>query len=272
MILGFVESPRRKRPNPQNPDPKATFVFWVGFLIILGFAASLLPFGAYLPFSVSVWALVILFLPLLFFGIFLISKLGYVILISVFLSLLGGGLSILFLGDYFGYMTKTTVATEISPENVTKYSEFKFIFLKDFQLKVDEEGSFQAPIVVRNRGGAKHYGPNLQFRFVPIRSKSDPNRDLSLYALCMSAIGSGCLFSEFAKGGNVMKESVWDSDPKNRVGISPVSGALYLLWKPWGEDEIKTKGVWSLGSLGFLILIWAGFAFRKKLLPFSEEI
>jgi len=262
-MFAFVETPKRKKPERPEGEPDPLVLFWIGVCLILGFLITLLPFGAYLPVSISVWALVILFLPLIFMGIFLIGKYGYVILLAVFLSLIGGGMSILFLGDYIGYLTGITAATDISPEVAAKYSQYKFIFLKDYKILKEEGGSFQAPLTVRTRGASKYYGPVIQFKFAPIRSNLTPEKDLSLYAVCMAKLGSSCFFSDLGKGGSVMNESVWDSEKRNAEGNIPKEGSIFLVWKPWGEEEIQKKGVLSLGSVLFVLMIWAGFCFGR---------
>ncbi|BDA78290.1 hypothetical protein LPTSP3_g12200 [Leptospira kobayashii] len=270
-MFAFVETPKKKRPKRPDSEPSIFQLFWIGLCLILGFLIAVLPFGAYLPVSISVWALVILFLPLLFMGIYLIKKYGYMILISVFLSLVGGGISILFLGDYIGYMTRITAVTDINPEEAVKYSQYKFIFLKNYKILKEEGGSFQAPLTVRSRGASKYYGPVIQFQFAPIRSSFAPEKDLSLYAVCMANLGSFCSFSDSGTGGNVLHESIWDSEKRNAKGNIPKEGSIFLVWKPWGEMEIRRKGIWSLGSVLVVLLIWAGFCFGKKIFQMKAQ-
>ncbi len=264
MVLGFIESGKRRKPNPPQPEYSDIRLFILGLILIFSFMIVLLPFGAYLPVSISIWALLILFLPLLFVGIMLISKCGYVILFAVFLALLNGGVSILFLGDYLGYVTKVTAITDLDPEDAIKESHYKYIFLKDYVLKEEAGGSFQAAITIRARGSVKYFGPLLQFRFVPIVSRQKPDLDLSLYALCYANISEQCNFLSTVRGGSVLRESIWDTTKMNVTGASPKEKAMFLVWRAGGEEEIQKKGLASLLETMFAVVVWAFLSFKKR--------
>ncbi|MDZ4727489.1 MAG: hypothetical protein SH817_15130 [Leptospira sp.] len=264
MTLGFIESQPRRRPNRPNPNFSNKLMLVYGLIMIFGFTIALLPFGAYLPVSISIWALMVLFLPLLLIGISFISKFGYYILISVFLSLFCGGISILFLGDFVGYITQVTAIKNMIPEEVVKHSHYKYIFLKDFILNEDKGGSFLAPIAVRARGQSKYYGPVLKFRFVPILSSVSPNKNFELYALCYAKPEENCDFVNEARGGSVLRESIWDSEKRNVVGDIPKENAIFLVWRAGGEEEIQKKGVYSLGFILFVAILWSYLALYRK--------
>lgn len=264
MVLDFIETPKKRKPNPAEPEKSPTRLFLFGLLFILGFISSMVPFGAYTPVSVSVWAILILFLPMFFLGISMTGRYGYTILFAVFLSLLGGVISILFLGDYIGYITKLTAVSDLNPERAVLESNFKYIFLKDFKLLPDEGCSFRAHITVRARGNLKYYGPVLQFRLAPIRSLTMPDKKIPLYALCYAEVGETCDFSDSAKGGNVLRESIWDLEKTNVKGEIPSPRAIFLIWKPFGEEEIQRKGLSSLFMALGLICIWAVVCYRER--------
>jgi hypothetical protein len=264
MELGFVETPNRRRPNQPQPEFSPQKLFFLGLALIFGFSIALLPFGAYLPVSISIWALLIFFLPLLFIGISLISTYGYVILFAVFLALVNGGVSILFFGDYIGYVTQTTAISNIDPAEAIQTSHYKYIFLKDYVLKEEEGGSFQAPIMIRARGNAKYYGPILKFRYVPIVSTKKPDSEIGLYAICYADIAENCIFSSAVSGGSVLRETIWDSEKTNVTGKSPSEGAIFLVWRAGGKEEFSSKGLASFVSFAISILIWAYLCFRFK--------
>ncbi len=266
-MLSFIESNQSRKPPKPNPNFNPWHLFLTGLSLILGYTTILIPFGAYFTFSVSVWIILILFLPLLFLAISLISRFGYVILISVFLSLLDGGASLLFLGDFFGYLTKTTVASNILPDQASSFTLKKYIFLSDFEIQVEKGGSFQAPITVRARGGSKIYGPMLQFRFAPIVAKSNPNKQLPLYALCYANLNETCDFSKETSGGIVIRETIWDSNKVNVVGSVPLENSIFLMWIGRGESDISRKGLISFGAILTSVLVWVGICFLRKIHP-----
>jgi len=184
-MLGFVESPNRRKPTPPEANFNPRKLFFIGLSLILGFTILLLPFGAYFPVTISIWALLVFFLPLLFIGISLISKYGYVILIAVFLSLLDGGISVLYFGDFLGFLTETTAVANMDPREVVLSSRYKYVYLKDFLIKSESGGSFQAPITIRARGKSKLYGPVLHFKYAPIVSIHEPNIELAFMLFVM---------------------------------------------------------------------------------------
>ncbi|GBF48694.1 hypothetical protein LPTSP4_01940 [Leptospira ryugenii] len=263
-MLGFVESKPKRRPERPNRQPNEKSMFFWGLLMIIGFSIALVPFGAYLPVSISIWALIILFLPLLLIGISLISKYGYSILFSVFFAIFGGATSILFLGDFVGYITQLTVAREISPEEAIRYAHYKYIFLKDFDLDETKSGSFLAHINVRKRGTGTYYGPLLQFRYAPIYAKGKEKKDLGLYALCYSKPEESCAFAKETKGGNVLREALWETDKTDAKGESPKEHSIFLVWRGESESEIFKKGMGSLAYLAVLILTWFYICFRQR--------
>lgn len=264
MILGFVENKRRFKP--ERPDPNGSYqkLLLIGLFFILGFALLLFPFGLFLPVSLSVWALLILFLPLLFLGIMLISKLGYVILLAVLFALLSGGVSILFLGDYIGFISGITSIHHLDPTLVEKKSEFKYIFLKDYKINEELGGSFLAPLMVRARGSAKYYGPVLFFKFAPIVSQQNPNKELSLYALCYAEKDKNCEFDPNVAGGVVLKEMIWDSEKRSVKGMVPKENSIFLVWRNGGENEMQKKGLISALSILLLSSIWSIVVLRLR--------
>lgn len=255
-MFGFIESPKRKKPNRENPKGP---VFIIGLIMIWSFAALLLPFGIFLPISISALALVLLFLPLLFLGIYFLRTTGTSILFAVFLSLLSGGTSILFLGDYIGYLLGFTVRFDVRPEEVGNFSQSKYLYLKDYEWDETGQGEFLAPILIRNRFGNRIYGPVMKFRFQKIRSKTVEVLPRNVYALCYSTEDLECSFPPEAKGGLVILDPIWESDilqiPKGSVG---------LLWKDGGEAEFRKKGIFALASDLFLSILWMFIAFLPK--------
>lgn len=255
-MFGFIESPKRKKPNRENPKGP---VFIIGLIMIWSFAALLLPFGIFLPISISALALVLLFLPLLFLGIYFLRTTGTSILFAVFLSLLSGGTSILFLGDYIGYFLGFTVRFDVRPEEVGNFSQSKYLYLKDYEWDETGQGEFLAPILIRNRFGNRIYGPVMKFRFQKIRSKTVEVLPRNVYALCYSTEDLECSFPPEAKGGLVILDPIWESDilqiPKGSVG---------LLWKDGGEAEFRKKGIFALASDLFLSILWMFIAFLPK--------
>ncbi len=263
-MLGFIESKNKRKPPPpeSNFDPKKIFFF--GLLLIVIFSLLLLPFGIFFPISISIWALLLLFLPLLFLGIFFINRFGYVILFSVFIALLDGGISILFLGDFIGYITKTNSISGVEPSQFANLKNYKYAFFRDFKIQMEALGSFQAPITIRARGNSKIYGPLLQFRYAPIVSSNHPNQIFPLYALCYAEINQVCHFSRSLNGGIVLAESIWESNKTQVEGKKPLEGAIFILWKGNGESDIIQKGLSSTSFFLFSILLWAYICFRKK--------
>ncbi|MDF3819410.1 hypothetical protein P3G55_05845 [Leptospira sp. 96542] len=209
------------------------------------------------PVSISVWALVLFFLPILFLGISLIRKSGNLILISVFLALISGGNSILFLGDYVGYVTEWTSKTNLTPEEALHQTENKYLFLKNFHLDFKNEKKFRSPILVRSRSGSTLYGPILNFRSVPI--VSDLGSVDRLFAICYSKKEMICPLPSSGNGGVVVKESLWEK----QMELFP-SGSVFLVWKPGGESEIQKMGWYSLTFLFFLLFLWTFLVFFPK--------
>lgn len=263
-MLSFIESNQNRKPPKPNPNFNPWFLFISGLSLMLGYTLILIPFGAYFTISVSVWIVIILFLPLLFFAISLISRFGYIILVSVFLSLLDGGVSLLFLGDYLGYLTKTTVVSNLLPDQAGAFKRNKYIFLREYTILVEMGGSFQAPITVRARGGSKIYGPMFQFRFAPVVSKKNPNKELPLYALCYANLNETCEFSSETSGGLVIRETIWDANRVNVIGSQPKENAIFLMWTGKGQTDIARKGFISLGAITASILAWAALCFLLK--------
>ncbi|TGK87105.1 hypothetical protein EHQ24_05795 [Leptospira noumeaensis] len=252
MFVGFVENQNRRKREPNEEPASFHFVFWIGFSFILGFGLFLLPFGAYLPLSVSVWAIIILFLPVLFLGILLSKKTGLKILLAVFLSLLAGGNSILFLGDSIGYSLGITAKMDVLPEEVSHYLGYRYLFLRDFYLDDASAGEFRSPLLVRKRSGGSVYGPVIRFQYKEIRSISGKYVKPSLYAICYSKDNSKCHLSSLFSGGVLLLEPLWDLED-----LPFSKDSIYLVWRGSMDSEMFVKGVYSLLFFLFLVLIWA---------------
>jgi len=254
-MLGFVEVPRRRRWNPDGDEFSRISLFWIGITIFLGFTSAMLPFGAYLSLRHALWALVVLFVPILLLGLFLLPRFGTMILLSIFLSLVGGGVSILFLGDFFGYVTGMTAAHNLRPEEAVKFPGVKYLFLRDFELDINRGGEFASPMVY-NAGARANYGPLLYYRYAPIRSKSLPDSEIPLYAVCFSQTREPCSFDLKGRGGSLLQESLWEQGKVQFAGIPPAEKGIFLIWRPDLPGSLIAKGLWSLVALVFLQGIW----------------
>ncbi len=263
-MLQFVEVPKKKKPEKPDGDANAWTLFWLGMTIFLAFTSALLPFGAYLPVSLSVWALVIFFIPLLFIGINLLPKFGPIIFLSVFLSLLGGGVSVLFLGDFVGYVSGITAINNITPEEAVQLTQYKYVFLKDFELRPEDGGQFRAPLLLRNGPQGPQYGPILNFRYAPIRSKLKPEKAISLYALCFTQENKSCQFSSLGRGGSILQESLWESQKTEWKGKIPPEDSIFLVWRPDLPSSLIEKGFWSFAVLVGFQLIWTVSVFLPR--------
>lgn len=262
MFVGFVENQNRKKPEPNGEPASSFFIFWMGLSLILGFGILLLPFGAFFPLSISVWAILVLFLPVLFLGILLSKKTGFKILLAVFLSLLAGGNSILFLGDSIGYHLGITAKTEVLPEEVPQYLDYRYLFLRDFYLDDGDAGEFRSPLLVRRRSGGAVYGPVIRFQYKRIRAISGREIKPSLYAICYSKGDLKCSLSSLYTGGVVLLEPVWDIEE-----LPLAKDSVFLVWRGPMETEMFTKGVYSFLFFVFLTLLWALIVY----FPFSNE-
>lgn len=252
MFVGFVENQNRKKPEPNGEPAPLFFVFLTGLSFILGFGLLLLPLGAFFPLSVSVWVLLVLFLPILFLGIILSKRTGLKILISIFLSLLAGGNSILFLGDSIGYGLGVTAKADVLPEEVSTNIGYRYIFLRDFYLDDVEKGEFRSPLLVRRRSGGAVYGPVIRFQYKRILSISGKDIKPPLYAICYSKDDIQCNLSGLFSGGLLLKEPIWD------VSELPwAKDSLFLVWRGPLDAEMFTKGIYSVLFFLFLILVWA---------------
>ncbi|TGL37797.1 hypothetical protein [Leptospira perdikensis] len=262
MFVGFVENQNRKKPEPNGEPASSFFIFWVGFSLITGFGILLLPFGAFFPLSISVWAILVLFLPVLFLGILLTKKSGFKILLAVFLSLLAGGNSILFLGDSIGYSLGITAKTEVLPEEVSHYLNYRYLFLRDFYLDDVDAGEFRSPLLVRRRSGGSVYGPVIRFQYKRIRAVSGREIKPSLYALCYTKDDLKCNLSSLYSGGIVLQEPIWD-----REELPLTKDSVFLVWRGTMDSEFFTKGIYSFLFFLFLLLLWALVVY----FPFSNE-
>lgn len=263
-MLQFVEVPRKKKPEKPEDGENTWTVFWLGMTIFLAFTCALLPFGAYLPVSLSIWALIIFFIPLLFIGISLLPRFGAIVFLSIFLSLLGGGVSILFLGDFVGYVTGVTAINNVTPEEAVRFSQYKYLFLKDFEIHSEEGGQFKAPLLLRNGPQGAQYGPTLHFRYAPIRSKSSPEKTLTLFALCFTQEKKICQFSQFGRGGSILRESLWEAQKTEWMGEVPPKDAIFLVWRPDLPSSLLEKGFWSMAALVIFQLIWTISVFLPR--------
>ncbi|MCW7492989.1 hypothetical protein ND861_08265 [Leptospira sp. 2 VSF19] len=252
MFVGFVENQNRKKPDPSEEPTSSFFVFWTGLSFICGFGIFLLPFGAFFPLSVSVWAILILFLPVLFLGILLTKRTGFKILLAVFLSLLAGGNSVLFLGDSIGYHFGITSKMEVLPEEVSQYLNYRYLFLRDFYLDDVEKGEFRSPLLVRRRSGGAVYGPVIRFHYKRIRSISGKEIKPPLYAICYSKEDIQCNLSGLFSGGVVLKEPIWDM-----AELPFAKDSLFLVWRGPLDAEMFNKGIYSCLFFLFLNLVWA---------------
>ncbi|EOQ97107.1 hypothetical protein LEP1GSC195_2048 [Leptospira wolbachii serovar Codice str. CDC] len=252
MFVGFVENQSRKKPEPNEEPASSFFIFWTGLSLILGFGIFLLPFGAFFPLSISVWAILLLFLPVLFLGILLSKKAGLKILLAVFLSLLAGGNSVLFLGDSIGYSLGITAKMEVLPEEVSHYLNYRYLYLRDFYLDDVDAGEFRSPLLVRRRSGGVVYGPVIRFQYKRIRSVSGKEIKPSLYALCYSKEDSKCHLSSLFSGGVVLQDPIWDGEE-----LPLAKDSVFLVWRGSLDSEFFTKGIFSILFFIFLILVWA---------------
>ncbi|PJZ85610.1 hypothetical protein [Leptospira harrisiae] len=256
MFVGFVENQNRKKREPNGEPTPLFFTFWTGLSIILGFGVLLLPLGAFFTLSVSVWALLILFLPVLFLGIVLSKRTGLKILLAVFLSLLSGGNSILFLGDSIGYTLGITAKSDVLAEDVSKNIGFRYLFLRDFYLDDLEKGEFRSPLLVRRRSGGAVYGPVIRFQYKRIRSISGKEVKPPLYAICYSKENIQCELSRLFSGGVVLMEPIWDTSE-----LPWSKDSHFLVWRGPLDAEMYTKGIYSFLFFLFLIFVWAGIVY-----------
>lgn len=256
MFVGFVENQNRRKPEPSEEPPSSFFIFWTGFSFILGFGIFLLPFGAFFPLSVSVWAILFLFLPVLFLGILISKKTGFKIFLAVFLSLLAGGNSILFLGDSIGYQFGITSKMEVLPEEVSHFLNYRYLFFRDFYLDDVDAGEFRSPLLVRRRSGGMVYGTVIRFQYKRIRSISGKEVKPPLYAICYSKDDSKCSLSGLFTGGIVLLEPIWDLE-----NIPFTKDSVYLVWRGSMDSEMFVKGVYSFFFFLFLVVVWAVVAY-----------
>ncbi|EKJ85440.1 hypothetical protein CLV96_0964 [Leptospira meyeri] len=252
MFVGFVENQNRKKPEPNGQPAPLFYIFWTGLCFIFGFGFLLLPLGAFFPLSISVWALLVLFLPILFLGIILSKRTGLKILLAVFLSLLAGGNSLLFLGDSIGYGLGMTAKGDVLPEEVFENIGYRYLFLRDFYLDDVEKGEFRSPLLVRRRSGGAVYGPVIRFHYKRIRSISGKEIKPPLYALCYSKEEIQCNLSGLFSGGVVLKEPIWDM-----AELPLAKESLFLVWRGPLDAEMFTKGIYSCLFFLFLNLVWA---------------
>jgi|GEM_PF-1559321 len=259
-MLGFVETPRPRRPERPNHDFSPWSLFWMGSLLIFGFTSSMIPFGAYLPLAISIWALIFFFVPLVFLGMILYHKFGNLLLLAIFLSVMGGGIAILFLGDFFGYLFGINTLQNIKPKNVNSLTHIRYIFFKDFDLVAKEEGRFEAPLLMHSGGLRPNFGPVLEFHFVPIRDSKNPDTPLNLFALCFSEKGKHCKFDHEARGGMVLQEPLWD---RNSAVGAPTK-ATFVVWRSDLPSSLLTKGFWSFVSLVLIHGVWTFTVFFPK--------
>ncbi|MCT8332976.1 hypothetical protein NUH30_04770 [Leptospira sp. 85282-16] len=250
MFVGFVENQNRRKPEPSEEPPSSFFIFWTGFSFILGFGIFLLPFGAFFPLSVSVWAILFLFLPVLFLGILISKKTGFKIFLAVFLSLLAGGNSILFLGDSIGYQFGITSKMEILPEEASHYLNYRYLFFRDFYLDESDAGEFRSPLLVRRRSGGAVYGPVIRFQYKRIRSISGKVVKPSIYAICYAKDDSKCHLSSMYSGGVVLLDPIWDEE------LPLEKDSVFIVWKGSLDSEFFTKGIYSFLFFIFLVLVW----------------
>lgn len=249
----FIESPKRKRPEEEKPEKS---VFLIGLVLILGFGILMIPFGIFFTISTSTLALVLLFLPLLFLSLSFVRNTGLKIIFAVFLALLSGGTSILFLGDYIGFLAGINVRTNVLPEEVGVFSDYKYLYLKDFKIDESNSESFKAPILIRNRFGNKIYGPTFNFRYAKIVSVKDSILPRSVFAICYTSTSEPCQFSGSVSGGAVIQDPIWEPQSK----MVP-AGAIFLLWKDQGLEEFSKKGKFAILAYFCLIFLWAGVVF-----------
>ncbi|MCW7470278.1 hypothetical protein [Leptospira kanakyensis] len=252
MFVGFVENQNRKKREPNEEPSSLFFIFLTGFSFIFGFGFFLLPFGAFFPLSVSVWAILILFLPVLFLGIILSKKTGIKILLAVFLSLLSGGNSVLFLGDSIGYSLGITAKMDVLPEESFLYSNYRYLFLRDFYLDDKSAGEFRSPLLVRKRSGGSVYGPVIRFQYKQVRSISGKEVKPPLYAICYSKDDIKCHLSSLFSGGIVLLEPIWDLED-----LPFTKDSVYLVWRGSMDSEMFVKGVYSFIFFLFLVVVWA---------------
>ncbi|TGL90942.1 hypothetical protein EHQ68_05890 [Leptospira congkakensis] len=262
MFVGFVENQNRKKREPNEEPPSLFFIFWTGISIIFGFGFFLLPFGAFFPLSISIWAILILFLPVLFLGILLSKKTGFKILLAVFLSLLAGGNSVLFLGDSIGYGLGITAKMDVLPEESFLYLNYRYLFLRDFYLDDKSAGEFRSPLLVRKRSGGSVYGPVIRFQYKQVRSISGKEIKPPLYAICYSKEDTKCHLSSLYSGGIVLQEPLWDLED-----LPFTKNSVYLVWRGSMDSEMLTKGVYSLLFFLFLVVVWAVMVY----FPFQKE-
>ncbi|PJZ46060.1 hypothetical protein [Leptospira brenneri] len=262
MFVGFVENQNRKKREPNEEPFPSIFIFWIGLSFIFGFGFFLLPFGAFFPLSISVWAILILFLPVLFLGILVSKKTGFKILLAVFLSLLAGVNSVLFLGDSIGYGLGITAKTEVLPEETSQYLNYRYLFLRDFYLDESTAGEFRSPLLVRRRSGGSVYGPVIRFQYKLVRSVSGKEIKPPLYAICYSKEDIKCHLSSLFSGGVVLREPIWDLED-----LPLAKDSVYLVWRGPMETEMFTKCIFSLLFFLFLVLVWAVVVY----FPFWKE-
>ncbi|MGE8722285.1 hypothetical protein ACO2KH_13195 [Leptospira terpstrae] len=252
MFVGFVENQNRKKPEPNEEPASSLFIFWTGLSLILGFGFFILPFGAFFPLSISVWVILVFFLPVLFLGIVLSKRTGLKILIAVFLSLLAGGNSVLFLGDSIGYSLGITSKMDVLPEEVSDNLNYRYLYLRDFYLDDTDAGEFRSPLLVRRRSGGSVYGPVIRFQYKRIRSVTGKDIKPSLYAICYSKEDSKCHLSSLFSGGVVLQDPIWDGEE-----LPIAKDSVFLVWRGSLDSEFFTKGIFSVLFFIFLVLVWA---------------
>ena len=243
MTLTFIESKPQKKPNvPQN--------FWklifAGLFLINGVCLCFIPIGISFSYHISAFLLVILFLPIVLFGIYLSHRLGMGILLAGFLSIPSGAIGFLILGDYVGVLTKFTYVETATPKEVLLQNNGRVFGIQNFRIPKEFLGTISK----------LHSASGLQTYLYPVFDlEAKKDSPVSVWGVCKEKSFEVC--QTFQKGMVLLQQ---DSESvliqiktlENRFQLKSAKGFVVLKFSKDPIQKIKEAGMF--GSL-FLLLI-----------------
>lgn len=283
-MMGFIETPRKPwwdsgsgKGGPQN----VLLLLFTGILLINGMAFVFLPFGAFLSPSLGFLFLILVVLPLVFFGIYLIPKFGWGIFLASLLSLLTAGASIFLVSTWFGLETGSIIARDILVSQSTEYSGRKLILYRKPILATQPRIRILLPPQTegRNQTRGSEPRPGKEILLIPIldspRTEEKENLDKNLSPISAWAVvfpgkegEEGDWESDEIRGGwQVQDPARSDLLTSIRRNLPPeysqISSPVLVYWQKKPEVRIRKLAIFGCFVILFANLIWIGVILNR---------